>query len=76
MPEYYEIKVRGHLEPAWSSWFAGLEVVPEGEDVTLLRGLLPDQSALFGLIDRIRDLNLRLVSMIHCPARQPERNRE
>lgn len=42
MPEYYEIKVRGHLEPAWSSWFAGLEVVPEGEDVTLLRGLLPD----------------------------------
>ncbi len=74
MPEYYEIKVRGRLEPAWSVWFAGLEVVHAEEDVTLLRGLLPDQSALFGLLERIRDLNLRLVSIIHCPAGQPERS--
>ena len=63
MPEYYEIKIKGHLDPRWSDWFAGLELTYIEGDDTLLSGLLPDQAALHGLLERIRDLNLKLVSV-------------
>ena len=63
MPAYYEIEVEGHLDPRWSDWFAGLKLThPEG-GTTLLSGSLPDQAALYGLIERIRDLNLTLISV-------------
>ena len=63
MPEYYEIKIKGHLDPRWSDWFAGLELTYIEGDDTLLSGLLPDQAALHGLLERIRDLNLTLISV-------------
>ena len=63
MPEYYEIKVRGHLDPCWSERFAGLRLTHLAGDETLLSGLLPDQSALHGLLEHIRDLNLKLISV-------------
>ncbi len=63
MPEYYEIKIKGHLDQRWSDWFAGLELKHLEENETLLSGLLPDQAALHGLLERIRDLNLTLVSV-------------
>ncbi len=63
MPEYCEIKVKGHLDPRWSGWFAGLQVAHLEGDETLLYGSLADQSALHGLLERIRDLNLTLVSV-------------
>ncbi len=63
MPEYYEIKIKGHLDPRWSDWFAGLKLTHLKEDATLLSGSLPDQSALHGLLERIRDLNLTLISV-------------
>jgi hypothetical protein len=69
MPEHYEIKIKGHLDPHWSDWFAGLKMMHLEGDETLLSGLLPDQAAVHGLLERIRDLNLTLVSVIcSCPS--------
>lgn len=65
MSEYYEIKVKGHLDPHWSGWFAGLKLTTLDADETLLSGTLPDQAALYGLIERMRDLNLTLISVHH-----------
>jgi hypothetical protein len=64
MPEYYEIKIKGHLDPRWSDWFAGLRLTHLEGNETLLCGQLPDQAALYGLFERFRDLNLTLVSVI------------
>lgn len=66
MPENYEIKVRGHLDLAWSDWFSGLQVTHLEDDETLLSGPLTDQAALHGLLERIRDLNLILISVVRC----------
>ena len=63
MQEYYEIKIRGHLDPHWSDWFSGLNLTYLEGDETLVAGLLPDQAALYGLLERIRDLNLTLISV-------------
>jgi len=64
MPEYYEIKIKGHLDPRWAESLAGLKLTQLEGDGTLLSGLLPDQAALYGLLERMRDLNLTLISVI------------
>jgi hypothetical protein len=63
MPEYYEIKIKGHLDRYWADWFAGLKLTHLEGDETLLSGALPDQAALHGLLERVRDLNLTLISV-------------
>jgi len=63
MPEYYEIKIKGHLDRRWSEWFAGMKLTHLEGDETLFSGSLPDQAALHGLLERIRDLNLTLISV-------------
>jgi len=63
MPEYYEIKIKGYLDPNWSDWFAGLKLTHLEGDGTLLSGIITDQAALHGLLERIRDLNLTLISV-------------
>jgi hypothetical protein len=70
MPEHCEIKVRGHLDQRWSDWFADLELSYLEGDMTLLSGPLSDQAALHGLLERIRDLNLTLISVTCGPSSQ------
>lgn len=65
MPDYYEIKIKGRLDAHWVDWFSGLSLTYLEGDETLLSGSLPDQAALYGLLDRIRDLNLKLISVSH-----------
>ena len=75
MPEYYDIKIKGHLDPCWSDWFASLKMTHLEGDETLLSGPLPDQAALHGLFERVRDLNLTLISVIRCnpPDQKPDK---
>jgi len=63
MAKYYEIKIQEHLDPGWSIWFAGQKLTQLEGDETLISGELPDQAALHGLLERIRDLNLTLISV-------------
>lgn len=63
MPEHYEVKIKGHLDENWSESFADLKFTYPEENVTMLSGWLPDQAAIHGLLERIRDLNLTLISV-------------
>ncbi|MCK0112581.1 hypothetical protein MWU75_10560 [Ornithinimicrobium sp. F0845] len=66
-PDRVEIRLRGHLDERWSSWFDGLTVELEADGVTLLRGRVADQSALHGLLARLRDLGIPLISVAVVP---------
>ena len=63
----YEIRLRGHLDPRWTEAFPGLVLEnlldPDGSPVTVLRGPVPDEAALHGLLTRVRDLGVPLVSL-------------
>jgi uncharacterized pyridoxamine 5'-phosphate oxidase family protein len=59
----YEIRIEGHIDSSWSSWFEGLSLRHEENGETVLRGYLADQAALHGVLMRIRDLGLPLVSV-------------
>lgn len=59
----YEIRVEGRLPDRWSSWFEGLVIEYGADETTALRGELPDQAALFGVLAKIHNLNLMLISV-------------
>ena len=57
-----KIKVQGHLDSKWQDWFEGMEISYEG-DTTILTGTVIDESNLYGILNQIRDLNLKLISV-------------
>ena len=59
----YEIRIQGHLGPEWADWFAGLAITLEGNGDTLLTGPLVDQSALHGVLKKVRDLGMPLLAV-------------
>ncbi len=63
----YEIKVRGQLDESWSDWFDNMDITVENEHddppITILTGVVVDQAALQGILHRIHDLNLELISV-------------
>jgi hypothetical protein len=61
--EHYEIRVQGHLGSSWSPWFEGMTIRHEASGETVLTGPLPDQTALHGVLIKIRDLGLPLVAV-------------
>lgn len=72
----YDIRIRGHLDPHWSEWFDGMRIVDAERGETLLSGPLPDQAALHGLLTKIRDLGLTLISVNPQPDTTPDKPRE
>ena len=63
MPAFYNIRIAGHLDPCWSEWLGDLTITPLETGETLLSGLLSDQAALYGLLNRLRDMNLTLLGV-------------
>lgn len=73
-PELYEIRIKGHLDDRWADWFEGLTFTHEIDGTTLLDGPLTDQAALHGVLNRIRDLGLPIISVQRVrPARKGTR---
>ena len=72
----YEIRVEGHLGPRWTAWFDGLSVTDADGGITVIRGPVVDQAALHGLLQKLRDIGLPLVSVTQMPfdASTKERN--
>ena len=68
----YEIRVEGHLSYGWIDWFGGLSITLEDNGNTLLTGLITDQAMLFGVLNKIRDMGIPLISVI--PVRRGKRS--
>jgi hypothetical protein len=70
----YQIRLQGHLAPRWSAWFDGLTLTHDTDGTTLLQGPVLDQAALHGLLQRVRDTGLPLVSLTPLDDGSPERS--
>ena len=69
--ERYEVRLKGHLDAHWTAWFDGLTVTYEKDGTTVISGQIVDQAALHGLLQRVRDLGLPLVSVRQVEGDQP-----
>ena len=72
-PGRYEIRLKGHLDSRWAAWFDGLSLTNESDGTTTIRGPVADQAALHGLLQKVRDIGLPLVSVTQIQPGQPER---
>lgn len=63
----YEIRLKGHLGPRWSAWFDGMSVTNAEDGTTVIRGTVADQSALHGLLQKLRDVGIPLLSLEQLP---------
>ena len=69
-PMTYQIRIKGHLGHEWTDWFEGLTITLEDSGDTLLAGPVVDQAALFGLLKKVRDLGMLLISVNHVKPAQ------
>ena len=68
----YKIRIEGHLDDQWTDWFGGLTIILEENGNTLLTGPIVDQAALFGLLKKVRDLGMPLISINRVEPRKPD----
>jgi hypothetical protein len=73
-PPRYEIRLKGHLDSRWAAWFHGLSLTNENDGTTVLLGPVIDQAALHGLLQRVRDVGLPLLSVTQLEPDQPHRS--
>ena len=59
----YEIRLKGHLDSRWATWFDGLTLTTAGDGTTVIRGTVADQAALHGLLQKVRDMGLPLIGV-------------
>ena len=71
-PGLYEIRIKGHLDDRWTDWFGGLTITLEKNGDTLLAGPVVDQAALHGLLRKVRDLGMPLLSVKHVEPGQAD----
>jgi hypothetical protein len=67
MPYHYQITVKEYLEDSWSAWFDGLTITHAQDGSTALTGVVRDPTALYGLIAKLRDLGLTLLTVVQIP---------
>ena len=70
-PGRYEIRVKGHLDTRWAAWFDGLTIAHGSDGTTIIHGPVADQAALHGLLQKVRDLGLPLISVNHVAPGHP-----
>jgi len=71
-PGRYEIRVKGHLNSRWAAWFDGLSLSTESDGTTIIHAPVADQAALHGLLQKVRDVGLPLVSVTQVDSDQPD----
>jgi hypothetical protein len=71
-PGLYEIRLKGHLDDRWTDWFEGLTITRETNGETRLTGPVVDQAALHGLLKKVRDLGMTLISVRQVEPDQPD----
>ncbi len=75
-PEFYQIRLQGRLDPQWAAWFDGLTIIVTAHGDTLLTGPVVDQAALHGLLKKVRDLGLPLLSVNRVQPDQDDTSRD
>ena len=70
-PGRYEIRLKGHLDSRWAAWFDGLSLTNESDGSSVIQGQVVDQAALHGLLQKVRDVGLPLISVTQVQPEQP-----
>ena len=71
-PQWYSIRLTGHLNPQWATYFEGFVLINDEQGDVVLSGIVADQAALHGVLRKVRNLALTLVSVIRVDREQPE----
>jgi hypothetical protein len=70
-PGRYEIRLKGHLDTRWAAWFDGLTLSYDSDGTTIIHGPVTDQAALYGLLQKTRDVGLPLISVNYVEPSHP-----